>query len=70
MDAAGFRANIARLIDEGATGVVAAGCTGEFWSLALRRAQALCRETVAACKGRGTAIVGTGCDRRAARRSR
>jgi 4-hydroxy-tetrahydrodipicolinate synthase len=61
VDAAGFKANIARLIDEGATGIVACGCTGEFWSLAMDERKALYREAVTAAKGRGTVIVGTGC---------
>lgn len=61
VDAAGFRANVARLLDLGATGIVACGCTGEFWSLALAERKALYAEAVAAGKGRGTVIVGTGC---------
>lgn len=61
VDAASFRANIARLIDEGATGVVACGCTGEFWSLALDERKALYAEAVAGAARRGTVIVGTGC---------
>lgn len=61
VDQAGFRANIARLLDLGATGVVACGCTGEFWSLALEEREALYRDAVQAAAGRGTVIVGTGC---------
>ena len=30
---AGFAANIERLLNDGATGVVVGGCTGEFWAL-------------------------------------
>ncbi|MEM9476805.1 MAG: dihydrodipicolinate synthase family protein [Pseudomonadota bacterium] len=55
-----FVANITRLFDAGATGMVAAGCTGEFWSLAFPERAHLARLTVEACKGRGPAIVGTG----------
>jgi 4-hydroxy-tetrahydrodipicolinate synthase len=48
-------------MDAGATGVVACGCTGEFWSLDFAERAALYREAVAAMAGRGTVIVGTGC---------
>jgi 4-hydroxy-tetrahydrodipicolinate synthase len=61
LDRAGFRANITRLLDDGASGVVACGCTGEFWSLSVVERAALYADTVAATKGRGTAIVGVGC---------
>jgi 4-hydroxy-tetrahydrodipicolinate synthase len=61
VDAPGFRANIARLIDEGATGIVACGCTGEFWALSLAERKALYAEAVKGAAGRGTVIVGTGC---------
>jgi 4-hydroxy-tetrahydrodipicolinate synthase len=57
----GFRANIARLLELGATGVVACGCTGEFWALAPGERKELYKDAVAAAKGRGTVIVGTGC---------
>jgi 4-hydroxy-tetrahydrodipicolinate synthase len=61
VDREGFRANVARLLDEGATGVVACGCTGEFWSLSVAERGALYADAVAATRGRGTAIVGVGC---------
>jgi 4-hydroxy-tetrahydrodipicolinate synthase len=61
VDAAAFRANAARLIDEGSTGIVACGCTGEFWSLGMDERKALYAEAVAGAAGRGTVIVGTGC---------
>lgn len=61
VDEAGFRANVARLLDLGATGIVACGCTGEFWSLAMAERKALYAAAVAAARGRGTVIVGTGC---------
>jgi 4-hydroxy-tetrahydrodipicolinate synthase len=61
VDSAGFRANIARLLEEGATGIVACGCTGEFWALSLDERQALYADAVAGAAGRGTVIVGTGC---------
>ena len=60
IDEEAFVANIARLFDAGATGMVAAGCTGEFWALSFAERARLAALTVAACQGRGPAIVGTG----------
>lgn len=60
IDEEGFMANIDRLFTAGATGMVAAGCTGEFWALSPSERQHLARLTVQACRGRGPAIVGTG----------
>ena len=60
IDEEAYVANIARLFDAGATGMVAAGCTGEFWALSLAERARLAALTVAACRGRGPAIVGTG----------
>ena len=60
LDEEGFVANVARLLGAGATGIVAAGCTGEFWSLSLTERERLAQLTVSACAGRGPAIVGTG----------
>ncbi len=60
IDEAGFARNIERLLADGATGVVAGGCTGEFWALShdeRKRLFAVARE---ATQGRGTLIVGTG----------
>jgi dihydrodipicolinate synthase/N-acetylneuraminate lyase len=61
VDRESFSANIVRLLDAGATGVVACGCTGEFWSLDFAERKALYATTVEAVAGRGTVIVGTGC---------
>lgn len=61
VDNVGFRANVTRILDAGATGIVACGCTGEFWALAMEERKALYAEAVAATAGRGTVIVGTGC---------
>ena len=61
VDRDGFRANIARLLALGATGIVACGCTGEFWSLSHDERRALYHDAVEAAGGRGTVIVGTGC---------
>jgi len=60
VDAAALRANIDRLLAAGATGVVACGCTGEFWALSHAERKALYTDAVAAVAGRGTCIVGTG----------
>ncbi|MBS1301495.1 dihydrodipicolinate synthase family protein [Loktanella sp. SALINAS62] len=60
LDEDSYTANVDRLLDAGATGVVAAGCTGEFWALSFAERLRLTELTVASCKGRGTSIVGTG----------
>lgn len=60
LDEEGYTANMDRLLDAGATGIVAAGCTGEFWTLSFQERLRLAELTVASCKDRGTAIVGTG----------
>jgi len=60
IDEEGFVANISRLFEAGATGMVAAGCTGEFWALTLEERAKLAKLTANACEGRGPAIIGTG----------
>ena len=60
IDEEAFSANVQRLYAAGATGIVAAGCTGEFWALDLAERERLARLTVAASAGRGPAIIGTG----------
>lgn len=60
IDEESFTANIDRLFSAGATGMVAAGCTGEFWALSLKERARVAKLTVDACRGRGPAIVGTG----------
>lgn len=60
IDEDGFVANISRLFDAGATGMVAAGCTGEFWALTLDERARLAKLAVDACRGRGPAIIGSG----------
>ena len=52
--------NIERQVAAGATGLVAAGCTGEFWALNAGERADLARASVEAIDGRGTVIVGTG----------
>lgn len=60
LDEDAFAANIERLYQAGATGMVAAGCTGEFWSLTLAERAQLAQWVVRASRGRGPAIIGTG----------
>lgn len=60
IDEEAFVANIDRLFSAGSTGMVAAGCTGEFWALSLAERARIAALTAAACKGKGPAIVGTG----------
>jgi len=60
IDEAEFAANIERLMKDGATGVVAGGCTGEFWALSHDERKRLHEVSKEAMAGRGTLIVGTG----------
>jgi dihydrodipicolinate synthase/N-acetylneuraminate lyase len=60
IDEAEFAANIERLMNDGATGVVAGGCTGEFWALTHDERKRLYEVSKEAMAGRGTLIVGTG----------
>jgi len=65
IDEEAFASNVDRLFAAGATGMVVAGCTGEFWALTLAERAALARAAVAAGRGRGPIIVGTGAIREA-----
>lgn len=60
IDEESFVANIERLYAAGSTGMVAAGCTGEFWAMTLLERERLARLTVQAATGRGPSIIGTG----------
>ncbi len=60
IDEESYVANIARLFEAGSTGMIAAGCTGEFWAMTFAERARLATLTVQACKGRGPAIIGTG----------
>ena len=53
-------ANIERLLQAGATGFVAVGCTGEFWALTNTERAEVARATISTVAGRGTIIIGTG----------
>lgn len=58
IDEEGFAANLVRLIGEGATGAIVAGCTGEFWSLDLAEKARLGRLAVQATGGRVPILLG------------
>ena len=58
VDEESFVANVKRLFDAGATGMVGAGCTGEFWALRPQERQNLARLAVETCDGRGPIIIG------------
>ena len=60
IDEAAFASNVDRLFEAGATGMVVAGCTGEFWALTLAERARLARTAAAAGRGRGPVIVGAG----------
>jgi len=60
LDEEAFHANAARMYDNGATGLVAGGCTGEFWALTLAERATLATWVARASAGRGPAIIGTG----------
>ena len=60
IDEEAFAANVDRLYAAGATGMVAAGCTGEFWALDFAEREQLARIAISAAAGRGPTIIGTG----------
>lgn len=60
IDVPAFRANIDRLIGEGADGIVVSGCTGESWSLLAEERLQLFKRAVDTAGGRVPVIAGTG----------
>lgn len=60
IDAGLFRRNVELLLEAGATGIVAGGCTGEFWALSADERRGLYRLAVDVVGGRGFVIVGSG----------
>ena len=60
IDESAMRDNIERLLDAGATGILAGGCTGEFWALRESERVALFRLSVECAAGRGVVLAGTG----------
>jgi len=59
IDASALRDNLVRLIDNGATGFIVGGCTGEFWAMSQEERIELFRLAARAVAGRATVIVGT-----------
>lgn len=59
IDEQAFTANLERQYAHGATGVVVAGCTGEFWVLSLEERARLFKLATAVFKGK-TVLAGTG----------
>jgi 4-hydroxy-tetrahydrodipicolinate synthase len=60
IDEPSFQKNVERLLGIGATGVVAGGCTGEFWALSHEERKHLYHLAQEAVGDAGTLIVGTG----------
>ncbi|KXO72988.1 hypothetical protein AYJ56_17530 [Brucella anthropi] len=60
IDDKAFADNAERLLKEGATGIVAGGCTGEFWALSHAERVRLYEISAEVMRGRGTLLVGTG----------
>ena len=60
IDESAFAHNVEGLIRAGATGIVANGCTGEFWAQNTDERKRLLEVAVKAAKGRITVIGGTG----------
>lgn len=58
VDHDGLAANIRRLMAAGSTGVIAAGCTGEFWSLTETERNAVYKTASTTVGDKGTKIVG------------
>ena len=59
IDVGAFTELVDRVFDAGATGILAGGCTGEFWALTSGDRQILMETSVSAVRGRGTVLVGT-----------
>ena len=60
IDEKSFQLNVERLLGSGASGVVAGGCTGEFWALSHDERKHLYHLAKEAVGDAGTLIVGTG----------
>ena len=57
---AAMRANVDRVFEAGASGILVGGCTGEFWSLSFEERCELFKLGADAAAGRGTVLAGTG----------
>jgi len=60
IDAEALGENIERILNSGATGILAGGCTGEFWALSGDERCELFRLSAKFANGRGIVIAGTG----------
>lgn len=60
VDDSAMRENIERMLDAGSAGILAGGCTGEFWALSMAEREALFRLAADTVGGRGTVLAGTG----------
>ena len=60
IDESAFQENTERLLKAGATGVLAGGCTGEFWALTHEERKRLYPLAQEAAGESGTVLVGTG----------
>lgn len=60
IDEAGFRRHVDYVLSQGVMGVVANGCTGEFWTQSLSERKRVVEIVVDAVKGRVPVIAGTG----------
>lgn len=60
IDEAAMQANIDRMFEHGATGILVGGCTGEFWALSFDERVRLIEMGVRHAAGRGTVLGGTG----------
>jgi 4-hydroxy-tetrahydrodipicolinate synthase len=60
IDEAGFRQNIELCIGYGMTGLLVAGCTGEFWSMTTEERVATFKIGVDQARGRVPVLAGTG----------
>lgn len=60
IDEAAFHENNARLLVNGATGLLIGGCTGEFWAMSAEERVSLYKMAAGAAKDRGPVLAGTG----------
>ena len=60
IDEAAMRDNVDRLFDNGASGILVGGCTGEFWALSFEERCRLFELGVECAAGRGTVLGGSG----------
>ena len=59
IDEQGFQANLERLVENGATGFIVGGCTGEFWAMSKAERTHLVELAAKSVGGKATIIAGT-----------